>query len=486
MEVEGDLNEKVLRVEEMVADMQAKMELIKQIICDIKLSASMCMPKIAPPPTKQVVLNVGGEKFYTSTETLTADKSSFFCALLQQWPDPPNKSNSDEYFIDRDPHYVNQILNYLREGKLDGCLSGFSVKTVADEHLLRSQAVYFQINSLVDAIDAAIAAASHPKRDENHEVATSDQSDHGHPSHLSPAGGPVHRRRNGNHQPPVASNNTQHQYSHTKEPSSPQTPRIAHTKSQSPKQARSTHKRKLQMKKEPPPQPSSDTSASSASPPLSTSSEESESSWSETERPRRKKGSRKSKTKAKHGRDTTAAPTTTTMTTTLSLSTPHQTQHLQQDPSSASSSSASESVASTESSSTQSPKPKKRKWTPNKFPQRQVQFHKMTCKQCKNQFEDRTTLHKVPSKEMGKTKLHVSPMCKSCISSLVSARVDHWRKIVPVRKPPTDSNGPQCIWCSENDAGMFYNKVRSECKICYLAWVALKKWNTARPPLPDR
>eukprot|EP01006_Ploeotia_vitrea_P033326 TRINITY_DN65448_c0_g1_i1.p1 TRINITY_DN65448_c0_g1~~TRINITY_DN65448_c0_g1_i1.p1 ORF type:complete len:353 (-),score=78.58 TRINITY_DN65448_c0_g1_i1:174-1232(-) len=68
--------------------------------------------------TEKVVLNVGGTVFETTKSTLMADPGSFFHGMVHSdyWkPDP----TTGQFFIDRDPMWVREILAYLRQGTLD-------------------------------------------------------------------------------------------------------------------------------------------------------------------------------------------------------------------------------------------------------------------------------------------------------------------------------------------------------------------------------
>eukprot|EP00667_Euglena_gracilis_P009965 EG_transcript_10128 len=72
--------------------------------------------RIAQAAQDKVCLNVGGTEFLTTKETLLSEKDTFFHAMLfsGMWkPDDQGK-----FFIDRDPRYFADVLNYLRLGQL--------------------------------------------------------------------------------------------------------------------------------------------------------------------------------------------------------------------------------------------------------------------------------------------------------------------------------------------------------------------------------
>ncbi|CAF3999523.1 unnamed protein product [Rotaria sp. Silwood1] len=95
-----------------------------------------------------VILNVGGEKYTTSVETLTSEKDTFFTALFsKQWQierDPDDKS----IFIDRDGQLFNHILAYLRVNKVSSDI----IKNEPLRELLLTEAEYFRLHSLIDIL----------------------------------------------------------------------------------------------------------------------------------------------------------------------------------------------------------------------------------------------------------------------------------------------------------------------------------------------
>jgi hypothetical protein len=62
-------------------------------------------------------LNVGGQRFSTSRQTLTWIPDSFFTAMLSGLIST-NRDEQGYIFIDRDPKLFSIILNYLRTKEL--------------------------------------------------------------------------------------------------------------------------------------------------------------------------------------------------------------------------------------------------------------------------------------------------------------------------------------------------------------------------------
>lgn len=71
-----------------------------------------------PNPTADIInLNVGGQRFSTSRQTLTWIPDSFFTAMLNGLIST-NRDEQGYIFIDRDPKLFSIILNYLRTKEL--------------------------------------------------------------------------------------------------------------------------------------------------------------------------------------------------------------------------------------------------------------------------------------------------------------------------------------------------------------------------------
>jgi hypothetical protein len=99
--------------------------------------------------SSKVILNVGGEKYTTSIDTLTArEQGTFFTDLFaRQWQlerDPKDES----IFIDRNGKLFTHILEYLRSGTVPN-----NVKS--DESLRQSlvtEADFFRLPKLIDLL----------------------------------------------------------------------------------------------------------------------------------------------------------------------------------------------------------------------------------------------------------------------------------------------------------------------------------------------
>lgn len=85
-------------------------------------------------------LNVGGQRFSTSRQTLTSTPDSFFCSLLSGRISS-HKDETGAIFIDRDPFFFGKILNYLRTKEIQ--LNNIDI------HSLRHEAEFYGIKPLV-------------------------------------------------------------------------------------------------------------------------------------------------------------------------------------------------------------------------------------------------------------------------------------------------------------------------------------------------
>ena len=95
-----------------------------------------------------VKLNVGGQHFTTSVQTLTKDPNSMLAAMFSgRFDMKPSEDGS--FFIDRDGTHFRFILNFLRTGKLTLPEGATFIKELEEE------AEFYQIQGLIDALRPA-------------------------------------------------------------------------------------------------------------------------------------------------------------------------------------------------------------------------------------------------------------------------------------------------------------------------------------------
>ncbi|KAJ3607597.1 hypothetical protein NHX12_024648 [Muraenolepis orangiensis] len=100
------------------------------------------------PLCDPVSLNVGGELYTTTLDTLTRCRDSMLGAMFGGRIPPPRDGRGN-VFIDRDGKMFRHILNYLRSGALD---LPDSSAYYAELPLLRREADFFQIRPLLEEI----------------------------------------------------------------------------------------------------------------------------------------------------------------------------------------------------------------------------------------------------------------------------------------------------------------------------------------------
>ncbi|XP_065914482.1 uncharacterized protein [Dysidea avara] len=99
-------------------------------------------------------LNVGGTHYSTSRSTLTKHPESMLGVMFSGRHDLETMKCSDgSYFIDRDGTHFRHILNYLRDG--EEVVQYFPKSTEALHEILH-KATYYQLEGLVDALNAII------------------------------------------------------------------------------------------------------------------------------------------------------------------------------------------------------------------------------------------------------------------------------------------------------------------------------------------
>eukprot|EP01118_Nematostelium_gracile_P018433 TRINITY_DN8184_c0_g2_i2.p1 TRINITY_DN8184_c0_g2~~TRINITY_DN8184_c0_g2_i2.p1 ORF type:complete len:312 (-),score=78.33 TRINITY_DN8184_c0_g2_i2:3-938(-) len=85
----------------------------------------------------QINLNVGGQRFSTSKSTLTSIEDTYFYAMLSSDKWKPNEYG--EYFIDRNPKHFQQIVDYMKDGRL------FNDLNSQEKREIKKEMDYYQI-----------------------------------------------------------------------------------------------------------------------------------------------------------------------------------------------------------------------------------------------------------------------------------------------------------------------------------------------------
>lgn len=102
-----------------------------------------------------VILNVGGEEYTTSVETLTSEKNTFFTALFSKQWQLERDSKDGTIFIDRNGKLFTYILEYFR--------TNIVLDDVMKDEILRQklliEAKYFGLHSLIDVLTKPSRAA---------------------------------------------------------------------------------------------------------------------------------------------------------------------------------------------------------------------------------------------------------------------------------------------------------------------------------------
>ena len=92
-----------------------------------------------------VKLNVGGQHFVTSVQTLRKDPNSMLAAMFSEKFDT-KPSEDGSFFIDRDGTQFRFVLNYLRDGEL------ILPKGATFHDELRKEAEFYQIQGILDEL----------------------------------------------------------------------------------------------------------------------------------------------------------------------------------------------------------------------------------------------------------------------------------------------------------------------------------------------
>ena len=100
----------------------------------------------------KIKLDIGGQIFTTSIQTLQRDKDSMLAAMFSGRYEL-TKEQDGSYFIDRDGTFFRYILNFLRDGYIDeGTIPNDPAKV---KEILR-EAKYYQLGSLVEYLEQVL------------------------------------------------------------------------------------------------------------------------------------------------------------------------------------------------------------------------------------------------------------------------------------------------------------------------------------------
>ena len=116
-----------------------------------------------------VKLDVGGQHFTTSVQTLRKDPNSMLAAMFSgKFDTKPSEDGS--FFIDRDGTHFRFILNYLRDGELILPEGATALKQ------FQKEAEFYQIQGILDELKPPVQPA---KPFEESEILTSDEHQQG-------------------------------------------------------------------------------------------------------------------------------------------------------------------------------------------------------------------------------------------------------------------------------------------------------------------
>ena len=114
-----------------------------------------------------VKLDVGGQHFVTSVQTLRKDPNSMLAAMFSgKFDTKPSEDGS--FFIDRDGTHFRFILNYLRTGKLTLPEGATFLKELEEE------AEFYQIQGIIDALKPVAKACKPTKPFEESMILTNE------------------------------------------------------------------------------------------------------------------------------------------------------------------------------------------------------------------------------------------------------------------------------------------------------------------------
>lgn len=110
----------------------------------------------------KVILDIGGDKYTTSVESLTRERDSFFTALFSQQWELERDPKDDSIFIDRDGKLFTHVLAYLRTGSV----SDEIMKNETLRQNVIAEAKYYQLQKLTDILTEPDRKKAEAKRKE--------------------------------------------------------------------------------------------------------------------------------------------------------------------------------------------------------------------------------------------------------------------------------------------------------------------------------
>lgn len=149
--LQENVNRLETRFEKLLEDVILKLNECSNYIKAMKQESKDTMVKLAttPPIKGKVLLDVGGEKYITSVNTLTREENSFFTALFSKQLELEIDPNDRSIFIDGNGKIFIYILEYLRTSIVPN-------NVWRDEAILHSliiEAQYFRLHNLIDLLD---------------------------------------------------------------------------------------------------------------------------------------------------------------------------------------------------------------------------------------------------------------------------------------------------------------------------------------------
>lgn len=141
------------REEELLRREQRAEDLLRQLE-----ERERAMARHAEAARAKIRLNIGGQVFVTSKETLTNERDSFFDAMLRSGRFQPDEEG--EYFVDRNPRLFAHLLDYLRTRRSP------DPTLLADPDFI-DDLRFYQIGSLLEQLSPTAAQANQRRHEAN-------------------------------------------------------------------------------------------------------------------------------------------------------------------------------------------------------------------------------------------------------------------------------------------------------------------------------